>query len=68
MSPSAFTAAIQPRRKHPGIVEYQQVSRKQQFREVAESAVRPLAGSALHMQHPGRIAGGKRLLGNEFVG
>ncbi len=68
VSAGAFAAAIEPGGKDAGVVEDHKIAGLQQVREIAEQAVGITAAGSLQMQHAGTVAGGERLLGNEFVG
>ena len=68
MGASAFAAAVEAGGKDAGVVKDDKVAGLQQVREVAEPAVRPLPGGALHMQHAGGVAGSERFLSNEVAG
>ena len=67
-SAGALAASVEPGGKNASVVEDHQVTGLQEAREVAKLTIKPFAGTALHVQQSGRIAGGKRLLGDEFVG
>jgi hypothetical protein len=68
LSAGALAASIEAGGKNASVIEDHQVTGPQEAREVAKLAIMPFAGTALHVQHPGRVAGSERFLGDQFVG
>jgi len=64
----AFAAPIQTSGKNTGVIENQQIAGLKQIRKVAKFTVGIFAAGPLQMQHSRCVAGGERLLGNEFGG
>jgi len=56
----------QTRRQHPCIVEYQQVTRTQQHRQIAHGLVTHVSMSAIQQQQAAVRTLPQRLLGNQF--
>jgi hypothetical protein len=67
-APAARLARREPRLDHPGVVEHQQIARRQQLGEIGESAVGQRPAGAVEHQQPARPALGERRLGNELLG
>ena len=65
---SAFAAAIESSGKDTGVVEDDEIAGTQPIGKIVEEAIGILATGSLKMKHAGAIAGGERLLGDEFFG
>jgi hypothetical protein len=59
-------AAEKARRKHPSIVDGEDVTFAQQLRQVRDRPVRHLSAGAIEAQQPGRAALGDRLLRDQL--
>jgi len=68
LSANALAAAVEPGGEDAGVVKDYEIAGLQQVRKVAELAVNPVAGGALHVQHAGGVAGRERFLGDEVIG
>src|ERR1700731_4161442 len=64
----AFAAPVQTRGKNTGVIENQQVAGLKEIRKVPKWEAGILAAGPLQTQHSRCVAGGERLLGNEFGG
>ena len=65
---SPGSSAVQARRNHTRVVQYQHVSRAQQRWEMGEDIIPPSAGPAIHQQHARIAAFLRRLLRNQLLG
>lgn len=64
----AGAASVKTSGKDAGVVENYNIVGAEQIGKVAKIAVVIFAGGALQVQHAGAVAGGERLLGDEFLG
>ena len=65
---SAASAPVQPGRKHPGVVEHNQVVRSQQFGELAKSSIAQLSRHPVQVQQPRSRPIRQRFLGDQLLG
>ena len=59
-------AAVKSGGKDAGVVENHDIAGVKEIGEIAEVAILIIAALALQVQHAGTVAGGERLLSNEF--
>ncbi len=67
-APAGFLAAVEPRGDHARVVEYQQVTRAQQGRQVGEAAVGQPPARPVEVQQATVAAPRRRMPRDQFVG
>jgi hypothetical protein len=68
LRPRASAASIKARTHDAGVVENHHIAGPQELGKIPEHPVAAVPGGSLKMQHPRRIAGYGRFLGDQFFG